>query len=53
MDQEVIAIMPKRSATGLMLFIIPEPTPNADTDDLDEVEVAKTKIPETMKCGFP
>lgn len=39
MDHEVIAIMPKRSATRLILFIGPEPNPDRDTDIDDESKV--------------
>lgn len=40
MNHEVIAIMPKRSATGLTLFIGPEPNPDPDIDVDDESEDA-------------
>lgn len=36
MNLEVIAIMPKRSATGLTLFIGPEPVPDVTDGDGSE-----------------
>lgn len=38
MNHEVIAIMSKRCATGLTLFIVLEPNPDPETVDVGEVE---------------
>ncbi|KAL0634869.1 hypothetical protein Q9L58_006229 [Maublancomyces gigas] len=49
MNREVIAIMPKRSATGLTLFICPEPVPDMDgVDAADGEESEKDRISDSV-----
>lgn len=45
MNHEVIAIMPKRSATGLTFFISPEPNLDNGADKLGEVDNLNTDHP--------